>query len=112
MIQVEGARLRSSAGKMRGFASDASDIAPDPERECDAADRANAGFMTAEALQAIAKDLKDDMKELNEHWEGTAELLTDIADDWDGVDDDQAKAFDTIGGDLGGFTVPTIAGGA
>ncbi|THV42950.1 hypothetical protein [Glycomyces buryatensis] len=108
MIQVEGARLRSSAGKMRGFGSDALDIAPDPERECDAADNANKGFMTGEALQAIAKDLKDDMKELNEHWEDTAELLEEIAEDWDGVDDDQAKAFDTIGGDLGSFKVPGL----
>lgn len=102
-VQVESSRLRSGAGKMRSFASEASQIPDAVEREACAADRANRGFMTGEACEALAEDLKADMKELNEHLDDTAKGLEDAAKDWDDVDDQMASGFDEIAGRLRGI---------
>ncbi|MDA1361679.1 type VII secretion target [Glycomyces luteolus] len=95
-VQVESGQLRSGAGKMRSFASDASRIPDAVERDARSADSANRGFMTGEACEALAEDLKADMKELNEHLKDTAKGLEDAAQDWDDADEQMASGFDEI----------------
>lgn len=101
-VQVESQRLRSGAGKMRSFASEANQIPESPERDAQSASGANRGFMTGEACEALAEDLKADMKELGEHLEDTAAGLEDAAKDWDDADDQMASEFDQIATSLKG----------
>ena len=99
-IQVEGQALRTGATKMRSLAAEATRIPESPEQEASDAGRANRGFMTGEACEALAEDLGADMKELNEHLEDTAKGLEDSAKDWDDADQEMASDFDGIGSKL------------
>jgi hypothetical protein len=105
-VQVALQEIRSSGRRMKQFASEADRLGPDPEREADAADRANRGFMTGEACKALADDFKEDMQELREHWEDTADALDGVAKDWDDADSGVGTDFDGIGSDLRDVKIP------
>ena len=107
-VQVESQRIRSGAGKMGGFAGEADSSPPDLERQASAADRANRGFMTGEACEAVADDFKQDMRELQEHLEDTQQALEEIAQDWDDNDQGVADEFDGIGSEVANLRAPGV----
>lgn len=111
-VQVESAQLRTGAGKMKELANEAKQIPDKAVRDAKTTDSANRGFMTGEACEALADDLKQDMQELSRHLDDTSKGLKDTAKDWDDVDEAMGKDFDSIGSDLSGFKTPTIPGGA
>ena len=107
-VQVESGQWRSGAGKMRGFAAAATRRPPDVERSAKQADGANKGFMTGEACEAVAEDFQEDMKDLNEHLEDTAEILGEIADDWDEADGANAEVFQSVGSEVSSLKPPGV----
>jgi polyhydroxyalkanoate synthesis regulator phasin len=111
LVFVESSQLRSAGTEIKQYASQAKELPTSVVQAAGRAESANRGFMMADGAKDFADDLKADMQELHEHWEDTAEVLEDIADDWDRADEDAASVFKPIGSDLGGFKVPTIRGG-
>lgn len=102
-VLIEHQQLRTAAGKMQGFASDAVGIPPSVTRDSRSADSANRGFMTGEACEAIAKDLDDDMKTLQRHLEDTARGLREMPDAWEEIDRANAAIFEVLLEELNGF---------
>lgn len=112
LVQVESQAIRNASQQMQQFASQVKSLPDSAVQAAERAESANSGFMCADGAKDFADDLQADMQELQEHLDDTAELLQDIADDWDEADAQCASAFKPIESDLGGFRVPTIQGGA
>ncbi|WP_030144236.1 type VII secretion target [Glycomyces sp. NRRL B-16210] len=110
-VQVESQAIRNASQQMQQYASQAGSLPDSAVQAAERAESANRGFMCADGAKDFADDLKTDMQELQEHLDDTAELLQDIADDWDEADEHGASVFKPIESDLSGFRVPTIQGG-
>lgn len=111
-VQVESQRIRSSAQKMKQFASDAKGLPRKVVGDAERAENANKGFMCADGAKDFVDDFEQDMDDLRAHLEDTSEVLGDIADHWDQADEEGAADFKPIESDLSGFKVPKISGGA
>lgn len=111
LVQVESQAIRSASQQMKQYASQAKQLPQSAVQAAQRAESANRGFMCADGAKDFADDLEEDMRELHDHWEDTAEVLEDIAEHWDRADEDAANDFQPIGSDLSGFKVPTIQGG-
>lgn len=110
LVMIQSEAVRGAADQIKQYAQQAKSLPESTVQAAQRAESANRGFMMADGAKDFADDLEQDMKELNEHWEDTAEVLEDIAEHWDRADEDGEADFSPIEGDLQGFQVPRIAG--